>query len=323
MQTLALARHIRNPSEREAATMPVNAPDKHVGNEISSFIADLPPVIAKFWAAVAGPLFELSIALFVLSFSIGGYRGTQLKIAGQLNKLPSSMIDSYGLKPVVPIIIIILLLGAAQGTSKVLRSIGAAVPGQLVPDDVKLLVENSTPNLIAEAWEYNAKLTSLGQLNAEIDAAISRLPLDKFKDRLDESRRMQMMPSFYIYLADFVKGLTVVTFALNVFLYLSGLWPLHVKHLLIVVIFAPIVLFYLAIARIRADREYQARKVMDYIAQKKADGLSVEPNNQNDARIRQIGIHSDSCAPSWKLRITPLEASADLCVWLKALRELF
>src|SRR5262249_33494278 len=138
--------------------------EKRKLTEFSSFMGDLPSVAQKFWDAVAGPIFELSISLIVVFFALGGDKQVEDKISTQATGISSTQIpqiDVYGIKAVIPIAVLILLLGIAQGNSKLLRVIGAAIPGQLVPNRCNLLLRYSTPLEIGEAWQYNPKLGNI------------------------------------------------------------------------------------------------------------------------------------------------------------------
>jgi hypothetical protein len=187
--------------------------------EISSFMGDLPFAVQKFWNAVAQPLFELSISLVVVFFTLGGYEITQGSFSAQANAIPRLCPDNtYGIQTLVPLAVIVFLIGIAQGNSKLLRIIGAAIPGQLVPNRAALLMQNASQLEIVEAWQYNSNLGDIWQLNTEIDAAISRLPFDQAKDTLSNVRTMQNRSDSAATTASFIKGLFAATVVVNVML---------------------------------------------------------------------------------------------------------
>ncbi|WP_316202986.1 MULTISPECIES: hypothetical protein [unclassified Bradyrhizobium] len=289
--------------------------------EISSVIADLPVVVQKFWSAVAEPLFELSISLLVLFFALGGDNKVENAVSAQLIAIPKmTPDDTYGIKALVPIAVLILLIGIAQGNSKLLRVIGMAIPGRLVQDRTMLLIHGAKLNgsllELGEAWQYNPRLGDVWELNAEIDTTIGRVPLDPAKDILYKAREMQSRSDLLASTAAFVKGLLVVTIAVDVVLFVFKSWPLHWGNLAVIVAVAAAALLYLAFGRIQAEREYAQRKVRDYNFHRKLSGA--QPAEQDERRLALLD-GPPTRRSAWTLTLVPHESRADIDTLLRAL----
>jgi hypothetical protein len=295
--------------------MTEGAGEKRKLTEFSSFMGDLPSVAQKFWDAVAGPVFELSISLIVVFFALGGDKQVEDQISAQVTGISPPQIDVYGIKAVIPIAVLILLLGIAQGNSKLLRVIGAAIPGQLVPNRRNLLMRNAAPLEIGESWQYNPILGSIDQLNTEIDATIGRVPVDQANDILSEVRIMQSRSDLLASTAAFIKGLFVVTIGIVVVLNVFGAWPIHWRHLAVIFAISSIALVYLAFCRIQAEREYARRKVKDYNFQKKMlNNPPPPPDHRHQARLNDIDQQAAAAKTesSWTLKLVPPDVKGDL-----------
>jgi hypothetical protein len=290
--------------------------------EFSSFIADLPSVVEKFWNAVARPIFELSITLIVLFFALGDDSKVENQISTQLNAIPSlveSSKDIYGIKALIPVAVLIFLLGIAQGNSKLLRVIGAAIPGQLVSERSNLLLTYTSPKDIEEAWLYSDKLTKIDELNAEIDATIGVVP-NSASGLHSKARTTQGKSDVFASNAAFIKGLLSVTSVVVIVLYKFGDWPIHERQLAVIFAISSIALVYLAFSRIQAEREYASLKVKAYIFIKK--NSSEKPARVSDvhtSRLREIGIDTEAGTVNvvkdeypWKLKLWPRVVLGDL-----------
>jgi hypothetical protein len=294
------------------------AEEKRKLTEISSFIADLPTAVQKFWNAVAGPLFEFSIALVVVFFAMGGDQ----KIGGAVSSMqlaanpPVPLNDPYGIKILIPVAVLIFLIGIAQGASKLLRVIGAAIPGKLVPDRTFLLARYAPAFEIVEAWQYNPRLKRLDELNAEIDTTIGRSTPDPFRDILSKIRAMEGRSDGLASTASFVKGLLAVTIIISVLLNVFEAWPMHWSRLAVVFAGSCVVLIYLAFGRVQAEREYAGRKVGDYNLQKKMSAQS--PPATSEGSIEPAAIYEQlrraNLESPWALNFIPFEAGHDLFV---------
>jgi hypothetical protein len=285
--------------------------------EISSFMGDLPFAVQKFWNAVAQPFFELSISLVVVFFTLGGYEITQGSFSAQANAIPRLCPDNtYGIQTLVPLAVIVFLIGIAQGNSKLLRIIGAAIPGQLVPNRAALLMQNASQLEIVEAWQYNSNLGDIWQLNTEIDAAISRLPFDQAKDTLSNVRTMQNRSDSAATTASFIKGLFAATVVVNVMLKLFESWPMHWGRLAIVFAAASIASIYLAFRRIQSEREYASRKVGEYNFQKKMLGLARAPEEFRPRALDEVSrlYNYFYSRRAWALRLVSPDVGNDLGV---------
>jgi hypothetical protein len=223
--------------------------------------------------------------------------------------------DSYGIKALIPLAVVIFLLGIAQGNSKLLRVIGGAIPGQLVSDRTSLLLKSARPAQIGEAWQYNDRLGNLVELNNEIDTTISRVPINPMHDNLSEVREMQAKSNLLASTADFVKGLTAVAILSAILLHVFVAWPIHYSHLAIVIVASAVILIYLAFSRIQAEREYASRKALDYNFQKKVMSESPTKNDQMlQSRMTEIMklAEEDKSKPAWEMKFAPSEAINDL-----------
>jgi hypothetical protein len=293
--------------------------EKRKLTEISSFIGDLPSTVQKFWSGVAEPFFELSIALIVVFFVLGGDKKIEEAISTQLSAAPQiSLGDSYGIKALIPVAVLIFLVGIAQGVSKLLRVIGSAIPGQLVPNRISLFLKNGKPSEVAEAWQYT-QLGTVEDLNNEIDATIARPPLNAANDTLSKIRVLQGQSEAIMSTASFIKGLFVTTVVIAVVVSLFALRPLETTNLAIVFVFTIVALIYLAYARVQSEREYASQKAREYSFQKKVLGVpSKEYNPQKLAEVEQARRDPDREA-QWKLNLIPKDVGRDLQVLGSAL----
>jgi hypothetical protein len=306
--------------------MPEGADEKRKLGEISSFISDLPSAVQKFWSGVAEPFFELSISLIVVFFALGGDKPISVPLSavtqGPLegsSSIKALMSDGYGVKALIPVAVLIFLIGIAQGVSKLLRVIGAAIPGQLVPHRANLMIKWATGPEIIEAWQYNPKLDTVEELNTEIDSAIGRVPADPAKDILSKIRVLQARSESIASTASFVKGLFVTTVIISVLLCVFESWPIHFHRLALILAFTLVALTYLAFGRVQAEREYAGGKVREYNSQKKVFGETPRAADDVHSRAEKYNAAREALGAPWTLNIVPPDAGDDLRILGRAL----
>jgi hypothetical protein len=309
--------------------MAEGAEDKRKLSDISSFIADLPATVQKFWSGVAEPFFELSIALIVIFFALGGEKPIPIPrdAMSQSAEIKALISDGYGVKALIPVAVLIFLIGIAQGVSKLLRVIGAAIPGQLVPDRASLTMQYAPPLELIDACRYNPARDSLDDLNNEIDSAISRVPADPRRDLLANIRVLQGRAETIASTASFVKGLAVVTAVISFLLGTFESWPIDLHRLGLIFALALVALAYLAFGRVQAEREYAKRKVREYNSQKETLSEPIKPNGNKEKVIElsdealksQLKKWKDEAPPQWKLNFVPPEVGGDLAVLNRAI----
>jgi len=126
--------HLRKMSKRhllkgvdfqEGRNMNDKGPADEAGGKLSSVIGDLPGVIAKFWAAVAAPLFELSDSLVAICYALGVGWDELNRTNVSTHLLPgedaAKLLETYGLRSLLPIAVFVLLLGIAQTNAAIIH----------------------------------------------------------------------------------------------------------------------------------------------------------------------------------------------------------
>jgi hypothetical protein len=298
----------------------------------SSFIADLPSAVQKFWNAVAAPIFELSITLIVLFFAVGDKNAVQNAVQ---NAVPSELKslsypqatdhDTYGVRLLIPIAFLVLLLGVAQANSTFLRAVGAMLPVKLVPKGLNLVLTKVSPVIVVEAWQYHPKLTSVAELNTVIDNEVGRIPQFAV-DNLSKSRVLRARSEMLESTAGFIKGLLVASIGVDLF-WIFERHEIDLGHLATIFGISFIILIYLAFSRIQAEREYATRKVQDYITYK---GNSMPPGTDisasaqlNEQRTKDVQnqVRAALYENAWTLKFAATEAQEDLRTMTRAAIE--
>jgi hypothetical protein len=299
--------------------MPNGEGDERRLTEVSSFVSDLPAVVQKFWTAVAGPLFELSITLIVLFFALdaGGEFEKNIQSLGTALLSPPPILDSYGLKSLIPIAVVIFLLGIAQANSQLLRVVGASTPGRLIPSRRRLYLKYASAEDISEAWTYDHHLDTAAELGDVIDEIIRLPPAKAATDSFSGARMLRKRSDLLQSTGEFIKGLFVVAFLVVVILNLIGGWPVNWTHLLILFVIFLIAMLYLSIIRMQAEREYEGMKVKEYILYKKMK----RANAVVESPLKKVLDEMDGVADDrvWEFKIAPVGAIDDLCALKTAL----
>ena len=292
---------------------------KSLAGDITSAISDFPSIVGKFWSAVAGPMFELAITLAVLCFVLGLDQQHPLSHLPPVGLLPDASVQRalqfYGVTFAVPVAVFILLLGIAQANSRLLRTIGGIVPGELVPNTTNLFTANADKFDVLTIWKHYPNLEING-LNSKIDTEIAREDdLDPNRTVLTSVRTMHNQVRTFWGPANFTKGLLALAIVSAITVSILYRTELEWRRLVLLAIVVAIVLTQLATRRILWERRYNRQKVSDYryfLQLKDNSGQnSISPEDRSRLeRLEQLRTIADF-EGSWRLNFLPSGLGSD------------
>jgi hypothetical protein len=255
----------------------------------------------------------LSITLIVLYFALDGGGEIEKRIQGLEGAFssPPAILDAYGLRTLVPIAVAIFLLGIAQANSNLMRIVGAAVPGRLVPDRRHLFLKYAPPKDIVKAWAHAPKVASVEDLSDVIDETIIRPSSKEIAESLWEGRSLQRVSEFLVSTGDFVKGLVVATILVVSLSSLIDGRPVNASHLAVLLAILSVAILYLTILRIRAERDYASVKARSYNLYRSYDEAPTVAGPSRFQNVYDAAKHGRN-SPLWTLNFAPAGVVEDL-----------
>lgn len=239
------------------------------GKLLSSFLADLPGVVSQFWSGIAWPLLQLVITFISISYVLALDLSTG---SGIITLVPpekgdmATAVEFYGLKPLLPVLFLIGLLGLAQANSAILRAIGRSLPGKLHRNSTFLFVKNASHRQILRLLNLHPEFKDVNALGHFLDVEIDRPEdLDPPRAVLRGSRRMYRHSSTLYARARYLRGLWVVVLLAAIASSLEFHRAIHWDRLAVLTVIIILGLTYLTLATMRIERQYAGQKVSDYL----------------------------------------------------------
>jgi hypothetical protein len=147
---------------------------------------EISKALESFWTSIVPALIESGALATVAIWLFGGARLTSLtrRVTEHFKRVHDPELDrvleSYGLKKLVPIILLAGGLIGADAMHRVSHSVGNFLPGSLTYTQPDVLASSVPPEELAAVWIYYPEVHDLYTLNIVIDASADKADSEPF-----------------------------------------------------------------------------------------------------------------------------------------------